>query len=167
MLQTGLSRSKGGAMGGSREGAWPPGRGVDVNVSVLHSSIVCCCLRHSCRDPRSLQPRASPLPPRTGEDTTPGDAESLAGAWQPRRKKPWLGGCLAGAGHAVGWNWASQVSTLSAPNFGVHPHGWLCKDETTLDEVYLFFYHLKISLWLWWVFFACYFHILWKMLMIF
>uniref|UniRef100_A0A4X1TH74 eIF5-mimic protein 1 n=1 Tax=Sus scrofa TaxID=9823 RepID=A0A4X1TH74_PIG len=68
----GTTRTGGGLGGGA---AWEAGLRrapcVDVNVSVLHSSIVCRhhyrrCHRR-CRSCRSPQPRASPLPPRTDE----------------------------------------------------------------------------------------------------
>ncbi|KAI5250842.1 Pleckstrin-likey Domain-Containing Family H Member 2 [Manis pentadactyla] len=57
--------------GAAREAGLRRAPCVDVNVSVLHSSIVCCrrnrrCCRR-CRNRRSLQPRASPLPPRTDQ----------------------------------------------------------------------------------------------------
>lgn len=65
-------RGRAGGRGGTaREAGLRGAPCVDVNVSVLHSSIVCrrrcCCCYCRCRNRRSSQPRASPLPSRTGE----------------------------------------------------------------------------------------------------
>ncbi|KAG8516676.1 Basic leucine zipper and W2 domain-containing protein 2 [Galemys pyrenaicus] len=70
--KSGAARAWGGQEAGAvREAGLRLAPCVDVNVSVLHSSIVCrrCCCRCycRCRDRRSLQPRASSLPPQTDE----------------------------------------------------------------------------------------------------
>lgn len=80
---------------------------VYVNVSVLHSSIVCRCRRccRRCRrrrrrrrKRRSLQPRASSLPPRTGRRHSGGQGEP--GALQEPRRGP-----AAGPGARGGSMW--------------------------------------------------------------
>ena len=97
---------------------------VDVNVSVLHSSIVChhrCRFCHRrCRDRRSPQPRASPLPPRTGEKQTRyGRGEP--GSLRPLEPKPdWelpLRPKLPGRKHVP----ARAASCLSVGKPPLHP----------------------------------------------
>lgn len=97
---------------------------VGVNVSVLHPSIVCrhhCRFcRRRCRDRRSPQPRASPLPPRTGEKQARqggGEPASL----RPAEQKPdWelsLRPTLAGRKHVP----ARAASCLSVGKPPLHP----------------------------------------------
>lgn len=123
--RSGSARAGGGLGGGAtREAGLRRALWVDVNVSVLHSSIVCrlhCrgCHRR-CRNRRSLQPRASPLPPRTGEKQPRWDRGNLEGcgkrgrrpAWGFHPGRSWRAGsmCLLGRLPVPRWG-----SLLSAP----------------------------------------------------
>lgn len=122
--RSGAARAGGGLGGGAaREAGLRRALWVDVNVSVLHSSIVCrrhCrgCHRR-CRNRRSLQPRASPLPPRTGEKQprwNRGSPEGggnggrrAAGGFHPGRS--WRAGSMCLLGRLPVPRWGSLPST--------------------------------------------------------
>lgn len=120
--RSGAARDGGGLGGGAvREAGLRRALWVDVNVSVLHSSIVCrrhCRGYHRrCRNRRSLQPRASPLPPPTGEKQPRWDRGSLE-ACGNRGRRP------AGGLHPGGsWRAGSMclLGRLPVPRWGSLP----------------------------------------------